>query len=782
MHNVTDDSKYTDCSFVVDLGMLGSRGPKGFAQESSAEISPLESLLQRAWLQSHKPKVQRRISSAPVTDVSVGRRAGSQPSSPAFSGIISSRTDDEEEPNNFFFHKSKLDASTVLISRFALPKLESYSERTFIPRIVQWRVPSAGYGRSQPLKSLVGSLSHSSESLSCITRHSSGVTESEHSSTGSVDFEGLTLPLEPSSSFFDGIFNSENLEEENPLPYETGAYQAMSKEIADLIGLESSLESETSDIVEYESCWADSEPYRTEAEMSMLEQSSAYQDMAREISQLISPNPTVADAGKSKEFTEELAALKMMEAYADILTKHIREVSISSGTDDSDSDSDSMFKYRTSEPDSILTYFDDDWRSYLQNINQNLTPTSNFDFNLLLCGAGGGSNVSAASSCVTLTELLYRCALAVSQGNVSDASDLLAELRDKSSPHGTPTERMAYYFMEALVAKMSGTGEKLYTAITNNCPSAAAIFKAVRLYTENCPFLKLGHFFTIKSLLDASEGATRVHVIYYGIGYGVEFPTLIQELAARLEGPPHLRITGIDVPHPGNDPCLKIHETKGRLEAIAKIWNVQLEFVALAGSWESFTARDMNLREDEVLAVCSDKLHSLLDESVMATSPREVVLRRIRSMNPKVFVHVGLNIGLNAPFYMTRFRESVKHYSAVFEGLEISMPPDDPDRVLVERIIFGVEIMNIVACEGQTRVERSEPYRQWQNRFQRAGFAQLPFKNNVFSKIKGMMAAFHKDYGICKDEGWFLLGIRNHIVKFCSAWEPRRSQDLHQIF
>jgi hypothetical protein len=60
----------------------------------------------------------------------------------------------------------------------------------------------------------------------------------------------------------------------------------------------------------------------TEAEMSTLEQSSAYQDMAREISQLISPDPTVPDAGKSEivissgEFTEELAALKMMEAYS----------------------------------------------------------------------------------------------------------------------------------------------------------------------------------------------------------------------------------------------------------------------------------------------------------------------------------------------------------------------------------------------------------------------------------------------------------------------------------
>ncbi|KAG0566948.1 hypothetical protein KC19_7G099100 [Ceratodon purpureus] len=779
--------------------MLGSRGPNGFPQDNSAEVSPLESLLQRAWLQSHKPKVQRRISSAPVTDVSVGRRGGSQPSSPAFSGsqpsspglsgIVSSQVDSEDEPENFFFHKSRLDASTVLISRFALPKLECYSEKTFIPKIVQWTVPSNGYGRSQPFKSLVGSLSQSSESPSCITRYSSGVTESEYSSTGSIDFEGQTLPSEPSpSSFFDDFFDTEYPEAEKSLPYKTDAYQTMSREIADLIGLESSVESEASDIVEYESCWADSEPYRTEAEISMLEQSSAYQAMAREISELISPNPAELEAGKSEivirsgEFrpSEELAALKMMEAYAAILTKHIRDVSMSSGT--ADSDSDSSFKYRTSdEPDTILTYFDDDWRSYLQNINQNFTPTSSFDFNLLLCGTGGGSKVSAASSCVSLTELLYRSALAVSQGKDKDATDLLAELREKASPYGNPVERMAHYFMEALVARMSGTGEKLYTAISNSCPSTATIFKAVRLYTENCPFLKLGHFFTIKSLVDASEGATRVHVISYGIGYGVEFPTLIQQLAERREGPPHLRITGIDTPHSGNDPCLKIKETGNRLEAIAKDCGVQLEFVALAGSWESFTARDMCLREDEVLAVCSDKLHTLLDESVMATSPREVVLRRIRSMNPKVFVHVGLNIGLNAPFFMTRFRESVKHYSAVFEGLEISMPPDDPDRVLVERAIFGVEIMNIVACEGQTRVERSEPYRQWQNRLQRAGFAQLPLKNNVFSKIKGMMAAYHKDYGVCKDEGWFLMGIRNHIVKFCSAWEPRSSQSFHQI-
>lgn len=144
-----------------------------------------------------------------------------------------------------------------------------------------------------------------------------------------------------------------------------------------------------------------------------------------------------------------------------------------------------------------------------------------------------------------------------------------------------------------------------------------------------------------------------------------------------------------------------------------------------------------------------------------------------RGRNVQLFVMVGMHGGHNAPFFMTRFRESVKHYSAIYEGLDISMPRDDPDRVIVEREIFGSQILNIVACEGQARVERAEPYRQWQNRFQRAGFTQLPILDTVFNKMKAMMGAFHKDYGVGRDDGWFLMGIRNQIVKFCSAWEPK---------
>ncbi|XP_024397051.1 scarecrow-like protein 14 [Physcomitrium patens] len=767
--------------------MVGTRRVEGSSQATHTEISPLESLLQRAWLQTHKSKGSRRLSSAPLPDVADEKRGFSRIASlPAFSGTRFPRSDDQEESDKVYFHKSRLDASTVLVSRFSLPELTSYSSKTYVPlsvSLVQWThsEPVAGHGLSQALKPLTKSSTESSETLSGQSRHSLGATESEVSSTSSVDFERQAQPM---ASFLGGILTDENLEEENL--HETRAYQAIAKEIADLIGLNSSVETETSDIVDYESCWADAEPYRTEAEMHILEQSGAYQAMVKEIAELISPHPAVIDtdetdlsdgkASDSADFrpTEELAARGMMEAYSHILTRHLEDVAINS-----DSDAASTIKYRTTETDTIVTYFNEDWKLYLQNLNQNFTPTSNFDFNLLLCGAVEGSKVSAdnavpSSSSGSLTELLYRCALAVSQGNVREATDLLSDLRQISSPNGNATQRMAHYFMEALVAKLSGTGEELYRVIINNGPSAAIVFKAIRLYLENCPYLIFAHFFTVKSIVDVFEGAARVHLICYGIQYGVELPSLIQYLSQRPEGAPHLRITGIDSPHPGNNPCLKINETGRRLAMFAKKWGVPFEYVALAGSWESFTARDMNLREDEVLAVSSqDSLHTLPDESVMATSPRELVFRRIRSMNPKLFVMVGMHGGHNAPFFMTRFRESVKHYSAIYEGLDISMPRDDPDRVIVEREIFGSQILNIVACEGQARVERAEPYRQWQNRFQRAGFTQLPILDTVFNKMKAMMGAFHKDYGVGRDDGWFLMGIRNQIVKFCSAWEPK---------
>jgi hypothetical protein len=138
----------------------------------------------------------------------------------------------------------------------------------------------------------------------------------------------------------------------------------------------------------------------------------------------------------------------------------------------------------------------------------------------------------------------------------------------------------------------------------------------------------------------------------------------------------------------------------------------------------------------------------------------------------QVFVMLAVNANYNAPFFMTRFRESMKYYSTMFDAMEVSMPANDPDRAILEKEFYGREILNIVACEGVERVERAEPYRQWQTRTQRAGFSQKPLPPIMMAKIKAMMGSFHKDYGIGEDGGWFLMGWKNQIVRALTVWEP----------
>jgi hypothetical protein len=51
--------------------------------------------------------------------------------------------------------------------------------------------------------------------------------------------------------------------------------------------------------------------------------------------------------------------------------------------------------------------------------------------------------------------LCFRCALVVSQDDVRSANDLIRELRHHSSAHGNALQRMAYYYVEALVSSCS---------------------------------------------------------------------------------------------------------------------------------------------------------------------------------------------------------------------------------------------------------------------------------------------------------------------------------------
>jgi hypothetical protein len=381
---------------------------------------------------------------------------------------------------------------------------------------------------------------------------------------------------------------------------------------------------------------------------------------------------------------------------------------------------------------------------------------------------------SNKNSAVDLRTLLVMCAQAVSSDDRRTVVELLKQIRQHSSPFGDGSQRLAHCFANGLEARLSGTGTQIYTALSTKRTSAAEMLKAYQVCTSACPFQKLAIIFSNHMILKAAEKAASLHVIDFGILYGFQWPALIYCLSRRAGGPPRLRITGIELPQPGFRPAERVQETGRRLAKYCERFGVPFEYNGIAQKWETIQIEDLRINRNEVLAVnCLFRFKNLLDETVVVNSPRNAVLNLIRKMNPDIFVHSILNGSYNAPFFVTRFREALFHFSAMFDILDTNITREDPMRLMFEKEFFGREVMNVVACEGSERVERPESYKQWQIRNMRAGFRQLPLDREVMKKLKGKLKdRYHNDFVVNEDGHWLLQGWKGRIIYASSCWLP----------
>lgn len=389
-------------------------------------------------------------------------------------------------------------------------------------------------------------------------------------------------------------------------------------------------------------------------------------------------------------------------------------------------------------------------------------------------GKGRGKKQNGKKDVVDLRTLLIHCAQAVAADDRRNADALLKQIRQHSSPFGDGNQRLSHCFADGLEARLAGTGSQIYKSLVNKRTSASDFLKAYHLYLASCPFRKMSSFASNKTIMNKTEHATRVHVIDFGILYGFQWPTLIQRIAGRKGGPPKLRITGIEFPKPGFRPAEQIEETGRRLAEYAKMFDVPFDYNPVAKRWETITLEDLKIEEDEFIVVISIyRFKNLHDETVSVNSSRTLVLNLIQKIKPNIFIHGIVNGAYNAPFFVTRFREAVFHFSALFDMLETIVPREIPERMLIEKEIFGREALNVIACEGWERVERPETYKQWQVRNMRAGFRLIPFEKEIKSRaVEKVTMKYHKDFVIDEDNHWLLLGWKGRIIYALSCWQP----------
>ncbi|XP_041006656.1 GRAS family protein RAM1-like [Juglans microcarpa x Juglans regia] len=366
-----------------------------------------------------------------------------------------------------------------------------------------------------------------------------------------------------------------------------------------------------------------------------------------------------------------------------------------------------------------------------------------------------------------LVHLLLACAEAVAKEDFMLARRYLHHLNRVVTPLGDSMQRVASCFTEALSARLAATltsTTKTSTSIPKPFspfpPDSQEILKIYQIVYQACPYIKFAHFTSNQAIFEAFEAEERVHVIDLDILQGYQWPAFMQALAARPGGAPFLRITGVG-------PSIEsVRETGRCLTELAHSLHIPFEFHAVGEQLEDLKAHMFGRRVGEALAVNSvNRLHRVPGNCLGN------LLAIIRDQAPNIVTLVEQEASHNGPYFLGRFLEALHYYSAIFDSLDATFPPDSAQRAKVEQYIFAPEIRNIVAYEGSERIERHERLEKWRKLMEGKGFRGVPLSANAVTQSRILLGLYSCDgYRLTEDMGCLLLGWQDRALIAASAW------------
>ncbi|KAL9254051.1 Scarecrow-like protein [Drosera capensis] len=368
-------------------------------------------------------------------------------------------------------------------------------------------------------------------------------------------------------------------------------------------------------------------------------------------------------------------------------------------------------------------------------------------------------------------EVLFWCARAVSDKDVSTAGYLMDVLGEMVSVSGSPIERLAAYMLEGLRARLESSGHIIHKKLRCERPSGKELLSYMHILTTICPYYNFAYQSSHVIIQEAMVNEGRIHIIDFQIAMGSQWMSLIESLAQRPGGAPYIRVTGVDDDNSAYARGGDLQIIGEWLTSKARSCGVPFEFHAAAMSGCEVNRDNLGLRPGEAVAVNFPyMLHHMPDESVSTHNHRDRLLRLVKSIGPKVVVLVEQESNTNTSPFLNRFNETLDYYTAMFESIDVALPRDDRQRINAEQHCLARDIVNMIACEDEERVERHELLGKWKLRLQMAGFNQCALSSMVKNAEWNMISKYHTNYRISELDGALFLGWKNRQLCTTSAW------------
>ncbi|KAK9920158.1 hypothetical protein M0R45_028717 [Rubus argutus] len=362
-----------------------------------------------------------------------------------------------------------------------------------------------------------------------------------------------------------------------------------------------------------------------------------------------------------------------------------------------------------------------------------------------------------------LLTLLLQCAEAVSADNYEEATKMLLEISELSTPFGTSAQRVAAYFSEAMSARLVSSCLGIYASLpVSAAPTTHSqkLVSAFQVFNGISPFVKFSHFTANQAIQEAFEREDRVHIVDLDIMQGLQWPGLFHILASRPGGPPYVRLTGLGT-------SMEALEATGkRLTDFADKLGLPFEFFPVAEKVGSLDPERLNISKREAVAVHWLQ-HSLYD----VTGSDANTLWLLQRLAPKVVTVVEQDLS-HAGSFLGRFVEAIHYYSALFDSLGASYGEESEERHVVEQQLLSREIRNVLAVGGPSRSGEVK-FHNWREKFQQSGFRGISLAGNAATQATLLLGMFPSDgYTLVEDNGTLKLGWKDLCLLTASAWRP----------